>query len=729
MRSICDDTWGRVALGLLLAFGALAGCDDEPDGEGVDAAQPDEGQADMAPGPDMGQPEPDMGQTGPDMGQPPGDAGCDPLQPGTCAMPWPSDLYLVTDEARATGYTLDFPEGALPASLTAGSIVPDPWRRLDGYGLGTPILALFPEVEPTQLPDETRIADSLAEDAAALLFAVGEDGLTRVPYYIDLDAQAADETQRIAIMRPAVILAPDTTYIVAYRGLQTTAGDAIPPSEAFAALLAGGAEGPLAERQARFDEMFTRLEAAGVARDSLTLAWPFHTASTEALTGRLLHMVDEGLATVGEDGPELVIDEIDRYSPDPDNAEGLEYNPYIAYRFKGHFRAPHYMQQSEVVLDKQGWIFNLGEDGLPEQNGWREDVTWYATVPYSALDGTPHGLINHGHGMFGDAKDAADLGWTRDCGRYPPRECGWFHGRVDQNHRFITYAVDLIGMSDYDRDENALTILSDISIFTWIADRLHQGLLEYVLVTRAMQRRFTALPEVAELGVTLAEGESYYWGISQGAIFGATFLSISPDVSRGALGVAGANYATLLERSRNFEPFFAILGGVYTTRADQLIAISLMQLLWDGTDSISYYRHLNDPLPGRAPAQALVDVALGDYQVPLLSMETVGRSDVGVPIMANYDDQRSVPLATEQAYPHVGSGIVNWHFGNTWPAPGNRPPEDAEELGDPHESTRHMDAHSEQMAHFFRTGEIIDVCGGGTCPDLSQIPQDDAPAE
>lgn len=693
----------RWMLGALMTVGLLVGCDDDPDAEPVDASVPDEGI-------------------------PLADDGCDPLQPFACTFPWPSDRYLVADDSRASGYRLDFPAGALPSSQTAGPIDPDPWRRLDGYGLGTPIMALFPDVDPTLLPDELRVAESLAEDAAALLFEVTPDGLRRVSYYIDLDARATDAAERIAIMRPAEILKPDTDYIVAWRGLQTTDGSPIPPSEAFAALVAGAAEGHLAPRQARFDELFARLEAEGIARDTLTLAWPFHTASDAALTGPLLHMVDDALDVVGEDGPELVVETVDRYSPDPDNAEGLEYNPYVAYRLKGHFRAPHYMRLDEEYQGKRGEIFNRGDDGMPAQNGWREGVRWYATIPYSALDGTPHGLINHGHGMFGDAKDAADLGWTRDCGKYPPRECGWFHGRVDQNHRFITYAVDLIGMSQWDRDEHALTVLTDITRFTWLADRLHQGLVEYVLITRAMQRRFTSLPEVAELGVTLAEGESYYWGISQGAIFGATFLSVSPDVQRGALSVAGANYATLLERSRNFEPFFAILGGVYTGRPDQLVAIALMQLLWDGTDSISYYRHLADPLPGRAPAQALVDVAVGDYQVPLVSIENLARSDIGVPLMVDYDDERDVPLAAEQSYPHIGSGVVNWHFGNAWPPPGNRPPEEDAVNGDPHENARHLDAQNRQMAHFFRTGEIIDVCNGGICPDLSAIPEDEPPA-
>ncbi len=725
MRGMVSRWPSVAAAAIAVVFGV--GCDDD-EAAVVDAGSVDVGSIDGGPDgavdPDVGAPdggEADGGEA--DGGAPPAREGCDGLQPEVCAWPWPSNLYLAEDAARATGYTLTFGAESLPSGLQFGHVQPDAFRRMDGYGLGTPIMAWFPGVDPALLPDETRIADSLAEDAAALLFAVGDDGLRRVPYFIDLDAKARAGEPRATIMRPAEILTPDTRYIVAFRGLVTSEGASIAPSAAFAALRDGATAGDahLEPRQARFDEVFSLLEAAGVERGSLTLAWDFHTASTDALTGRLRHMVAEGLATVGEDGPELVVDEVDAYSAEMDDPMGREYNPYIAYRIKGHFRAPHYMQAAEPFMGKQGWVFNLGDDGMPEQSGWREDVQFYATIPHGALDGTPHGLINHGHGMFGDAKDAADLGWTRDCGKYPPRECGWFHGRVDARHQFITYAVDLVGMSQFDRDEYAIEVLLDLTRFTWLTDRLHQGLLEYVLITRAMQRRFAALPEVAALGVQIAPDESYYWGISQGAIFGPTFLAVSPDVQRGVLSVAGTNYSTLLERSRNFAEFFGLIAAVYPDRRDQLSLIALMQLLWDGTDGVSYYRHLSaEPFDGGPANHVIVDVARGDYQVSPLTIETAARSGLGLRVMENYDDEREVPLVDAQAYPHEGSGVLNWHFGNAWPAPGNVPPPEDAENGDPHESARHLDAMTAQMAHFFRTGEIIDACGGGVCPDLTE---------
>ncbi|MFB6262053.1 MAG: hypothetical protein ABEL76_00320 [Bradymonadaceae bacterium] len=74
--------------------------------------------------------------------------------------------------------------------------------------------------------------------------------------------------------------------------------------------------------------------------------------------------------------------------------------------------------------------------------------------------------------------------------------------------------------------------------------------------------------------------------------------------------------------------------------------------------------------------------------------------------MANYG--RDVPLVEETSYPHTGSGLVLYSFGNPRAPRGNVPPTTGE---DPHGEPRDRAWHNRQMVHFFRTGEIIDVCG------------------
>ncbi len=263
------------------------------------------------------------------------------------------------------------------------------------------------------------------------------------------------------------------------------------------------------------------------------------------------------------------------------------------------------------------------------------------------------------------------------------------------------------------------SLVADLSRFPSLADRLHQGLVEWLVLCRAMRAQLDSLPELGKWKVKVNPDELFYSGISQGGIFGATFVALSPDVKRGHLGVPGNNYSLLLQRSTDFENFFLILASSYGWPPDQAVALALLQQLWDATDPVSHYRHLMaEPYPGNTPHQVLLGPARGDYQVAVVSNEILARSGLGVQLMAPYDGARHVFGAPEQSYPYVGSGIVLWHFGNPWPPPGNQPPSDPP--GDPHGKPRREEGNSRQMVHFFRTGEIIDVCAGLPCgPDMN----------
>ena len=108
-------------------------------------------------------------------------ADCDPLVPEACSLPWPSNLYLVPDTTRRTGYTLTFGRRSLPENIYHQFVDPEPFRRMDGYGLGVPIMVVFRNVDAAPLPDENAIERSLATDAPVLLFEVAGTTLQRVP--------------------------------------------------------------------------------------------------------------------------------------------------------------------------------------------------------------------------------------------------------------------------------------------------------------------------------------------------------------------------------------------------------------------------------------------------------------------------------------------------------------------------------------------------------------------
>jgi hypothetical protein len=627
-------------------------------------------------------------------------ADCDPLMGTalTCALPWPSSQFLVADPSRKTGYHLEFGQTTLPGGAMGVHIRPEPYRKLDGYGIGTPIIVLFPNLDVSGLATEDHVERSLAPDAAILLFEDSGGTVKRIPYFVELDATAFDPGQQVLYVRPGVILKEASRYLVAFRNLRNTSGMPVAPSRPFARLRDGKTAdvAQLQQRQARFDKVFTTLEAQGVPRASLTLAWDFVTASSESLHGDLLHMRDDGLQRVGSQGPPLTITKVTEYVPAADGS-GRPVDANIAVDLEGTFEVPSYLAPWTVGSFTGDQLHRDGK-GLVTANGTRTPRFW-VRIPYSAIDGksTPHGLVLYGHGLLGAGDQVR----------------GSFNSQMANQANLIFFAANMTGMAEED-DTTVPKLIGDLSRFPHLADRLHQGLVEWVLLCRSMREQLESLPQLTKWKLKVNRNELFYSGISQGGIFGASFVAISPDVNRGHLGVPGNNYSLLLQRSTDFQQFFVLLSGSYGWPPDQAVALSVMQLLWDATDPVSHYRHLSaEPYPGNAPKQVLLGPARGDYQVAVVSNEVLARSDLGVGLMAHYDSERKVFGTTEQPYPHTGSGVVLWHFGNAWPPPGNLPPMDP--AGDPHGKPRRADANSQQMVHFFRTGEIIDVCNGLPC--------------
>ncbi len=626
----------------------------------------------------------------------PDEADCDPLVPEHCAMPFPSSRYLERDESRVTGYTLSYGATTLPANKLGVHIDPKPYRRLDGFGVGQPALVYFPRLDASAIPDETRLAETLTTASPLGLFEVKKDGtFERIPCFAELDLSDPEPEHRALIVRPAVLLKEATRYVVALRGLSDLDGKLMAPSDAFVALRDHRSEGtPVASRQAGFDELFTGLEAAGIPRAELTLAFDWVTASSEAMHGPLLHMRDDALATLGDARPSITVHTVTEFS--------VAESPDIAFELEGTFAVPNYMKPVQVGKQK-GYNLAFGKTGLPEQTGTLL-AGFLMRVPRSALPvapatvGEPHGVFIHGHGLNGSYDQVRD---------------GWI-SRLANQEKLIAVGTNMLGMSSEDVD-TIIAMLSDLSDFPALSDRLHQGALNHVFLSRALKRGFDEVPELASRGIAIDESQVFYNGISQGGIFGATHLALSLDILRGQLGVPGNNYSTLLQRSSDFAAFFAILRSVYALPHDRQVLLSALQGLWDSVDSTSHYRHLKvEPHPNTPPHDVLLASAKGDQQVALLTNEIVTRSGVGVELLPGYG--KDVALVTATAYPLKGSGLVNYDFGNSWPAPGNLPPVDV--LEDPHGSPRKLEAHNHQMVYFWRTGDIIDVCGGNGCtPD------------
>src|SRR3546814_8971295 len=69
------------------------------------------------------------------------------------------------------------------------------------------------------------------------------------------------------------------------------------------------------------EALFAKLGKAGIARDSLYLAWDFTVASERNISERALHIRDEAFAKLGDAAPTYTIDTVTDHTAAEDRSE------------------------------------------------------------------------------------------------------------------------------------------------------------------------------------------------------------------------------------------------------------------------------------------------------------------------------------------------------------------------------------------------------------------------
>ena len=291
-----------------------------------------------------------------------------------------------------------------------------------------------------------------------------------------------------------------------------------------------------------------------------------------------------------------------------------------------------------------------------------------------------------------------------------------------QNHNYVVCGTALIGMAEEDVG-NAASILTDPSNFHTLADRLLQGHLNTLFLGRLMKHPdgFVADPAFRsdDDQPLLDTDELSYYGISQGGIMGPVSTAVSLDWDRGVFGVPAINYSTLLNRSIDFDTFQAILDPAFPNKLDQAIVLLTIQMLWDRGEGNGYAAHFGDePLPGVDKKYALIQGALGDFQVANVAMDVMART-MGASVGDGADQVRTTDvepfwgIPRIDSYPHDGSAVVMFDSGTPLPPITNTPPRDGV---DPHEDVRRAATAYDQIAAFLQPdGVVIDTCAGGPC--------------
>jgi hypothetical protein len=696
---------------------------------------------------------------------------CDPIDDAKCLLPFPNDFY-TTPADTDTGLRVNLNPAAMPQNAAGKPVDPTEWNRNDGFSPGSLILTYVPNVDldVTGAPPITDMAQSLAADSPIVL--LNADTGERHPFWAELDEHAEAGETPLLLIRPAVNLDEGNRYIVALRGMKDSTGAAIAPNASFLAYRNGTAADA---RAPHFEDIFARLATAGVDRSSLYLAWDFTVASEDNLAERMLHIRDDafdnylGDATpaardangfVGGRAPKFTVDLVEN-----------NVNERIARRVTGTVTVPNYLVGTNECFDPAGEDLNCtgggqnrlnyagstDEDGnvctavdpgcLPKQNQAVPELhaNYTCIIPRAALsDGvatnatvTPARASLYGHGLLGGSSEVNQSQLQN----------------LAHERNIVFCGTDWIGMATEDIP-NVATILADVSNFPTLADRSQQGMLNFLMLGRAMihpagfnrHPAFQAtLPKTCKgckgpkPRSVIDTSNLYYDGNSQGGIMGGALVAVAQDFTRGVLGVVGMNYSTLLDRSVDFDQYYIVLAQTYPDRMDQELVYSLMQMLWDRAEANGYAHHMtHDPYPKTPPHEVIMHVGYGDHQVANVSAEVEART-IGAHVYEpslmdgrnpDVDDHWGIPsvctptatTTCDASFPFQGSVIVFWDNCLTFdiascqtgaPPPSNIPPTEGE---DPHEYPRRTAEARLQKHNFFQPGGlVVDACGGLPC--------------
>lgn len=622
-------------------------------------------------------------------------AGCNPIAADwDCLLPFPSDTFRQPDATLPSGFKVVYPAEALP-SMDAGDPV-DPTHRhpADGFSHLSPILVVIPGgVDATDLVFHTGDVSRSQGQASPTVLLDAETG-ARILHFAEVDPEADDPDRAALLIRPMVRLANGRRYIVALRGLSHPDGSAVAPPEAFRRLrdvLVDPADTVLTPLATRYDaEIFPPLVSAGVARESLILAWDFTTESLENVTRDLLAVRTLTMAAMEAAPPAVTLTEV---TDDVDET--------ILRRIEGTITVPLFMETEEP-----GALLHRGPDGAVAQNGTVE-VPFLAIVPRSAeAAGTPLRALQFGHGFFGDRFEVVDN----------------FVFDFANQTQMVVFAVDWWGMSEGDVADVVTPLITDPKNLMTFTERIHQGMANQIALSYAIKSSFTTDKAfLATDGKPFHETETatedlYFYGISQGHILGGTYAALTPNTSRIALGVGGAGFTFMMFRAKPFVEFLGLLKIPFPGALDRQKVIALTQTVFDRIDPITYAPIVSSaPWPDSPPdRRVLMQLGVGDSQVPNLAAHIHARA-LGLSLMT--PAPRPVPDLPEVTAPFDGSALAEYDFGVQPPLPDRyaTPPQD-ETVS--HEAVRRSPHAIAQIDAFFQPESTVIHDCDGACLNL-----------
>lgn len=601
--------------------------------------------------------------------------GCNPLgQEWDCLLPYPSDAFLIDGQVSLS-------DAALPKDKFGDPIRAFDAREANGFSVHPSILfTLGSGIDPNSLVGQDRTELSVMVDSPTVLLDT-ESG-DPVPHFSEVYL-GADEELQIGAIRPLVRLADGRRYVVAVKNVRLADGSDAEPPEVFAALRDAVVGAEHVDLLSRFEtDVFAPLDAFGVDRSELDLAWDFTTRTREDLTGDMISVRAGTLAWLESNTPTVTLGEV---------REGEDVSTNIAEHtfrhIEGTFTAPLWTESDEPGAVLRGPV------GQREIVGTIE-VPFTITIPHSIAEDEMRtgSFIQYGHGFFGRRDEVTSF----------------VQAKFGDDYGYVMGAVEWAGMTRADRDWVVGQIGGGAAAAFQFVPRVHQGMSNQLVFTEVV-RGVLANEAALKVGTrpVYEPDQIYFLGISQGHILGGTFMALSPTIERAVLNVGGASFGLILTRSYAFLLYERLLAqwmGTLELLKFESVATQVLEVI----DPIAYAPLvLEEPLPGAVTKQVLLQGGMGDAAVPSVAIELHARAlGIGLlsPSSANIPFIESVSAPADSALSMFDFGI-DPAFGRPWD-PINMDNE-------AHEGVRRFGAAREQMQQFLRpNGQVEDTCAG-----------------
>jgi hypothetical protein len=609
---------------------------------------------------------------------------CNPLGGQGCLLPWPSMMYAEVDATTATGYRLNIPREAMPTNADGITVEPDHFNRWDGFSAIAPMLAMFPTgVSADGLPSFKNPDESLAATSPIVLVNV-ETG-ERVPFFAEVDQNTIEVTKRALIIRPLARLATSSHYAVGIRNTVKAAdGTALARPKAFEALLSGGgfSHPAFATLEKTAPQMFAALEAAGLPKSEMVLAWDFVTVSDAFLRSDLTAMREQALPAIGAVGANLT------FTANPQTNTAQTYKRYL-----GTYKSPNFLTNGEADSS----VLRRDSQYKPIAEGLR-DAKYAAIIPACvATQPLPRPTIVFGHGLFGSSEEYLNDGFVLD---------------LAEDHCLVVVAGDFIGLTSRQLALAPLAV-NDLNRGPQIVEKLAQSVIDFIALESVTRGPMANAPEFQFNGTAVIDpAKTYYVGGSLGGIMGNTFMAYDPNITKGVLAVPGGNWSLLFERSTAWSLLMGAAQGAYED--PELYQLNLAMSLGMGFepyDPMTTAAHVTkDPLFGNPTKNILIWYAIGDCLVTNIATEMVART-MGLQMTA---PTVKTPWGITTTTAPLANGITIYDEKPT-PMPGdtNVPPK---EDNGTHSGVNKNPANLRQVQQFLLQNVVVDECKLASAP-------------